>query len=122
MFLQKYINCIYINISLLKTKNINTKMCMSLEQLRMINIQQTSAISMFAVLSKCGFHHHYCQSQPQSFFFYSTCFFGGMMAKFDINVFIIARVKSAGRRIGQCFHIQTPAGACGICDYTRENS
>jgi len=28
-----------------------------------------SAIEMFAVLSKCGFHLHHCQSQPQSFLF-----------------------------------------------------
>jgi len=33
----------------------------------MINLQPTSAIEIFAVLSKCGFHHHHCQSQPQSF-------------------------------------------------------
>jgi len=40
-------------MSLLKTQNINTKMYVSLEQLRMINMQRTSAIEMFAVLSKC---------------------------------------------------------------------
>jgi len=61
--------CIYIDISLLKTKNIITKICISFEQLRMINMQRTSAIEIFAFLSKCGFHHHQCQSQPQSFLF-----------------------------------------------------
>jgi len=34
----------------------------------MINLQPTSAMDIFAVLSKCGFHHHHFQSQPQSFF------------------------------------------------------
>ena len=49
--------CIYIDISLLKIKNINTNIYISLQQLRMINMQQTSTIEIFAVLSKCGFHH-----------------------------------------------------------------
>jgi len=35
----------------------------------MIYMKRTSAIEVFAVLSKCGFHHYHCQSQPQSFFF-----------------------------------------------------
>jgi len=85
--------CIYIDISLLKTKNVNTKIYSSPEQLRMINMQRTSAIAIFAVMSKCGFHLHHCQSQPQSFLF-TTCFFGGIMANFDINLFIIARENS----------------------------
>ena len=63
------IYCIYIDISLQKTKNINTNIYISLEQLRIINMQWTSAIEMFEVLSKCGFHQHHCQSQPQSFYF-----------------------------------------------------
>jgi len=61
--------CIYIDKSLLKTKIKNTKIYISLEQLRMINMQWTSAIDFFTVLSKCGFYHHHCQSQPQSFLF-----------------------------------------------------
>ena len=32
------------------------------------------------------------------FLILTTCFFGGMMSNFDINVFIIARVKSAAHR------------------------
>ena len=35
----------------------------------MINMQRISAIEMFAVLSKCGFHHNHCQSQSESFLF-----------------------------------------------------
>jgi len=91
--------CIKIDISLLKTKNINTKIYISLEQLRMINMQRTSAIEIFADLSKCGFHHHQCQSQPQSFFILTTCFVGGMMANLDINAFTIAPENS--RKIGR---------------------
>jgi len=56
---------INIDISLLKTKNIY----ILLAQLRMINMQRTSAIEIFAVLSKCGFYLHHCFSQPQSFLF-----------------------------------------------------
>jgi len=58
--------CIYIDISLLETKNINTKLYILLDQLRRNNTQWTSAIKKFAVLSNCGFHLHHCQSQ-QSF-------------------------------------------------------
>jgi len=29
----------------------------------MIYMKQTSAIELFAVLNKCGFHHYHCQSQ-----------------------------------------------------------
>ena len=32
-------------------------------------MQLTSAIGIFAVLSKCGFHHNHCQSQSQPFVF-----------------------------------------------------
>jgi len=72
----------------------------------------------------------------------------GMIANFDINVFIIARENwfhpckigrtpygvrlisyNAGRApygsqsvIGRCYHLQTPAGARKTCDHTREKS
>jgi len=45
------------------------KKYISLEKLRVINMQRTSAIEIFAVLSKCGIHHNHCQSQPKSFLF-----------------------------------------------------
>jgi len=45
------------------------KLYILLEQLRMINMQRTIAIEIFAVLSKCGFHHNHCQSQPHSVLF-----------------------------------------------------
>ena len=60
---------IYINILLLKTKNIYTKLYISFEQLRIMNMQPTCAIEFFAVLSKCGFLLYHCQSQSQSFLF-----------------------------------------------------
>jgi len=47
---------------------------------------------MCAFLGMCGFHLHHCQSQPQSCFL-TTCFFKGVMANFDIDVYIIAREK-----------------------------
>jgi len=67
--------CIYIDISLLMIKTSNTKVYISFEQLRMNNMQRTSAFKMFAVLSKCGFHLHHCQSQPHSFLLLLTSFF-----------------------------------------------
>ena len=85
--------CIYIDILLLKTKNINEKIFISLEQVRMIYMKRTSAIEVFAVLSKCGFHHYHCQSQL-NFSYFNNLFLGGMMANFDINEFIIARENS----------------------------
>ena len=52
--------CIYINYtSLLKTKNINTKTHITLEQLRM------KVLLIFSVLNKCGFHLHY-SSPPRA--------------------------------------------------------
>jgi len=57
-------------------------------------MQRTRAIEIFAVLSKFGFHHHYCQSQPQSLLFKKTGFFGGMVAHCDINEFTIAPENS----------------------------
>jgi len=32
-------------------------------------MQRISAFEMFAVLSKCGFHHKHCQCQSESFLF-----------------------------------------------------
>jgi len=32
-------------------------------------MQRISAIDIFAVMSKCGFHHNNCQSQSESFLF-----------------------------------------------------
>jgi len=69
----------------LKSRHINTQIYILLEQLRINNMQQTSAIDIFAVLNTCGFHLHYCQTQPH-FFIFKTCFFGGMMANFE-NMF-----------------------------------
>jgi len=62
-------------------------MYISLEQLRMINKQRKCAIDM-------------CFSSPSLsesasiFLILTNCFFGGMMANFDIHIFIIARANS----------------------------
>jgi len=55
-------HCIYIDISLLKTKKNNIKIYIWLEQLRMINMQQTRAIESSA--SVVFIHLHDCQAQP----------------------------------------------------------
>jgi len=62
-------------------------------------MQRTRAIEIVAVLSKCGSHHHYCQSQLQSIFIVKSCFFGEMTANFHINEFTIAPENS--RKIGR---------------------
>ena len=129
----------------MKTKNIYTNLYIFFEQLRIINMQPTSAIEFFAVLSKCGFLLHHSQESASIILILTTCFFGGMVANFDINVFIIARENSckisrapygvllisynAGRApynvvrcpgISRCYHIQTPAGTRTICEHARE--
>jgi len=84
--------CIYIYNSLLKIKNKNTNIYIYFEQLRMINIQQTSAIEVFAVLIK--FSSPSLSESDSNFLILTTCFFGGMVVNFDINVYIIARENS----------------------------
>jgi len=69
VFLQMYILHLHRNITSIDQKQTYTKIYISLEQLKVINMQRTSAIEIFAVLIKCGFHHHQCQSQPQPFLF-----------------------------------------------------
>jgi len=53
----------------------------------MINLQPTSAIEFFAVFITITVRVSLNLS------FVTTCLFGGIMANFDINVFIIAREK-----------------------------
>jgi len=68
VFLQK--NILYLQRYIIsKDQKHEYKYYISLEKLRMINMQRTSAIEMFAVLSQCGIHHNHCQSQPKSFLF-----------------------------------------------------
>jgi len=88
------VTCIYIDISLLKTKNINTKIYISLEQLRMINMQRTSAIEYFCSLEQVCFSSPSLSESASIFLILTNCFFGGMVANFDIHIFIIARKNS----------------------------
>jgi len=142
VFFQKYI-LYYIDISLLKTKNKNTIICISLEQLRMINMQQTSAYHIFCSLS--NIKQSLSLLESASIFLILTTRFFGMMVNVDINVYIIAHenlckiswvlysvwlisyntcwapARSRGRAC-LCYHIQTPARARTICDHARENS
>jgi len=82
--------CIYINNFILKNKNINIKIYISLEQLRMNTMQRTSAIN-FCSFVQVLFSPPLLSESSLIFFILTTCFFGGMMANFDINVYIIAR-------------------------------
>jgi len=49
-------------------------MSISLKQQRKKNMQRTSVIDCFALMSKCVFHLHHCQSQPQSFLFWKPVY------------------------------------------------
>jgi len=73
---------------------MNTIRYISLEQLRMKNMQRTSAIEIFAV----WFSPPSLSESAPVFLILTTCFFGRMMANFDINVYIIACGKrSSGK-------------------------
>jgi len=102
-------------------------------------------LNIFAVLSKCVFHHLHCQSQPQSFLFKQTVsleVWRRILIYIYTSLHVKICVKSAGHRtvsgwslttpighrktsfgarpgIGWCFHIQTPSGARTICDHAR---
>ena len=115
--------CIYIDISLLTTKNINTKIYISLEQLKMINMQRKSAIESYAFLSKYGFHHHHCQSKSQYFLILTTCFFRGIIT--TSNEFTIAPENSSkigrppyGVRLITYNAVRCPAGHRLMFSYT----
>ena len=79
----------------------------------MINLQPTSAIEHFAVLSKCGFHHHHCQSQPQCFSCNNLFIWrnnGEFWYKWIHHCTWKIRVKPAGHRTVSGWALTTPAG------------
>jgi len=103
-------------------------------------MQRISAIDFFCSLEQVWFSSPSMSESASNFFILTTCFFGGMMAKFDINEFFIAPEKS--RNIGRApygvrlisynavrcpaghrpmLSYKTPAGARTICDHAREN-
>jgi len=62
--------CIYIDILLLKTKKHKYKYIFRLSSWGWwLTCNEQVLLNIFAVLSKCVFHHHHCHSQPQSFLF-----------------------------------------------------
>ena len=71
VFSQMYILHLYRYISLLKSKNINTKIYISLEQL-----------SNYCSLEQVWFPLQSMSESDSIFFILTTCFFGGMMAIF----------------------------------------
>jgi len=56
----------------------------------MINMQRTSAIDFFCSLEQMIFSLSLSES-ASVFPIFTNCFFGGMMANFNIHIFIIAR-------------------------------
>jgi len=92
MFLQKNILHLHRYFTFKDQKKLIQKYIL-LEQLRVINMQRTSAIEYFAVLSKC-FSSPSLSESASIFLILTNCFFEGMMANFDIHIFIIAREKS----------------------------
>ena len=84
--------CIFIDISLLKTKIINTKIYISFEELRIINMH-LQVLLKFCSLDQV-FSSPSLSELASIFLILTTCFFGEMVANFDINLFTIARENS----------------------------
>ena len=57
-------------------------------------MQRTSATEFFCSLGQVWLSSPSLSELASIFLILTTCFFGGMMANFDINVFIIARENS----------------------------
>jgi len=57
-------------------------------------MQRTSAIELFCSLGQVWLSSPLLSELASIFLILTTCFFGGMMANFYINVFIIARENS----------------------------
>jgi len=119
--------CIYLDISILKTDNIYTKIYISLEQLRINKCSEQVLLKFLQV----WFSPPSLSLSISVFFISTTCIFGGIMANFDINVYIITREKLVlPCKIGRAQYtvpgwpLTTPViGRCcqrTICDNERE--
>ena len=91
MFLQKNILHLHRYFTI-KDQKHKYKKYILLEQLRMINMQRTSAIEFFCILEQVCFSS--LSESASIFLILTNCFFEGMMANFDTNIFIIARENS----------------------------
>jgi len=128
---------ICIDISLVKTKILNSIKYVALEERHATKNCYWNICNLEQVL----FSHPSLSESASVFLFLTTCFFWGMMANFDIIVYIIARENvfhpckidrasygvrlisyNAVRGIGRWYHIQTPAAARTICYHLREIS
>jgi len=128
---------ICIDISLVKTKILNSIKYVSLEERHATNKCYWNICNLEQVL----FSHPSLSESASVFLILTTCFFWGMMANFDIIVYIIARENvfhpckiyrasygarlisyNAVRGIGRWYHLQTPAAARTICYHLREIS
>jgi len=108
MFLQKYI--LHLHILLLKTKKHlwkNIYFAWAGED----NLHETNKCYwIFYSLEQVWFSLLSLSESASIFLFLTTCFFGGMMTNFDINVFII---ESAGHLKVSGWPLTTPAGRPG---------
>ena len=85
-------------ISLHETMDINTKLLISLETLRMNKMPLASVFAVSTILSECGGNRNKRNVwiKPESasdvvFLLLTTCCFGGMLANDDLDVHINAR-------------------------------
>jgi len=86
---------IFIDISLMKTKNKNQKIFfLYFKQLRKINMQPSSFFWNLCSIEQVWFSSPSRSESVSIFLILTTCFFGGMVTNFDINVYIIARENS----------------------------
>jgi len=93
VYLQKYILHLHRYILLLKTNNMNIKIHISFEQLRMNSMQRTSAmiIENYAVLRKC-FSPPSLSESASVFLILTTCFFPLLVDEWvRMYIYIIAR-------------------------------
>ena len=92
-------------------RNENNFIYISFEQLRMIKMQWTSTIEIFAVLSKCGFHHPVSLEK-----------WWQIVILKNSPLHLKIRVKSAGHRTVSGWSLTTPYGArpgIGRCYHIR---
>jgi len=81
-------------------------------------MQRTSAIEYFCSLEHVCFSSPSLSELASIFLILTNCFFGGMMANFDIHIFIIARENSC--KIGRAPYdvVRSPAGHRPMFSYT----
>jgi len=119
----------------MKSMNINTNLLIANEKLRMIKMQRTT-IAVDEVFTDCQVYIKKLSVwiKPESKSGWVLMFWQPISLAawwrilvltytlLHVNIPKIADRPPYGSRlcIGRCFHIQTPAGACTICDHARK--